>query len=202
MSHCADIAKVPVTFSQHYQLPWGTTWRYITWILPHTNGWVNGCHQTSIHPSIPGDKYEKALLEQEKKTWGQKDGSPMGANKKQKPNWNLEESLNLAKKNGTKALQRPRTTPIHIHPWRWQSSSLSTVLSIVLTSSCLPWCDVGMTCTRMSENDLALEKATYNCPWVNTGSSRSMPTFSKVWPWALFMVCVGHTLAIHHFVFR
>ena len=39
-----------------------------------------------------------------------------------------------------------------------------------------------------SWKERALEKATYNCPWENTGCGKNKPTFSNNWPWDFSIV--------------
>ena len=41
---------------------------------------------------------------------------------------------------------------------------------------------------KIESGELTLDKATYNWPCENTGSSKYKPTFFKVWPWYLFIV--------------
>ena len=36
--------------------------------------------------------------------------------------------------------------------------------------------------------DWTLDKATYNCPWANTGLRKSNPIYGIVWSWALLRV--------------
>ena len=89
------------------------------------------------HPSIPHwAKYKKAQLEQERVHGYQEDRNPMGtkkklransAKKKQKPNWNLEESSVLAtKKCNQIPIEAKNNTHLHtsMKATSWAESDL------------------------------------------------------------------------------
>jgi hypothetical protein len=48
----------------------------------------------------------------------------------------------------------------------------------------------GLAITQVEFLDTPLDRATYNCPWENTGSGRYTPTFGNVCPCALLIVIV------------
>ena len=199
MSRCTDTANVPVIFSQHYLFSWGTMWRYMPWILPHTNTeWMS----SNTHPSATGAKYKKGELEQERAHGGQGDRSPIGTKKKLRANIREEETkaqLEPQRKlhfSNEECNKSPTDANNNTHPHTSMKATVTVVhkhmLSVVNTSSYLPWCDVGVTCMWMFENDLALRKPTYNRPWMNTGSSRWTPILTQrsdlepcLWSWPM-----------------
>ena len=59
-------------------------------------------------------------------------------------------------------------------------TSLKTTLGVIYCPLIRPCVVDCMILTCMSVKDLALEKATYNWPWENTGAERKMPNLSNV----------------------
>lgn len=53
-------------------------------------------------------------------------------------------------------------------------------------------CSSSVVRIRMPFLLVTLERATYNCPWVNTCFGRNSPTCSRDCPWLLFMVMAKH----------
>ena len=136
----------------------GTTVMCVSWILSHITWWLNGSHQE----------------------WPRTNERPTGAKSKWKPCVGQQHCINTYTHSRTYSLALA-----HLYEGNYHSTSGKTVLSVVHMSACIPWHKVGMIHTQMLENDLALENATYNCPEVNTGSSKWMLTFSNLLPWAL-----------------
>ena len=74
---------------------------------------------------------------------------------------------------------------------KWQTvyrTSLYTTFCVIVFARHIPCVFVALTLTQISWYLRAREKATYSCPWANTGDGRKIPSRLNVCPWDLLIV--------------